>query len=210
MRTSGSAKGELIEASEALRNVSMSHAHGHGGGPRREWQDAKGILEDAGIREGLTVADLGCGSGFFTLPMASMVGEKGTVYAVDSSQEALERLNENIRSGGDRGTVRTVKADVSKTGIPPGSVDVAFFANVFHDIDDREGFLREVKRILRPTGYAVDIDWRRVETEFGPPFEMRLDQGSVEEFLADNGFGIARTLEVGPYHYGLVAVQKPS
>lgn len=188
----------------------MSHAHGHGGGHRREWQDAKAILKDAGIRAGLTVADLGCGSGFFTLPMASMVGEKGTVYAVDSSQEALEQLNENIESGGDVGMVRTVQADVSKTGIPPGSVDVAFFANVFHDIDSKEAFLREVRRILKPTGYAVDVDWRRIETEFGPPFELRLDQDSVKEILADNGFDIARTMEAGPYHYGLVAVQKHS
>lgn len=176
---------------------------------RKSWQNPEVILKDVGIEEGMTVADMGCGPGFFTLPIASVVGEKGLVHAVDSNPAALDMLRDRIRSDGMRKAIKIVRADVAKTDISASSVDMAFFANVLHDIEDKRTFLSEVRRILMPEGVAVVVDWRKVNTPFGPPSEMRLSEDTVRALLQRNGFedsGIS--LKAGPYHYGLVFRRK--
>ena len=184
------------------------HSHGFDDRSRRGWQDPERILKSAGVRRGMTVADLGCGSGFFTIPLGSMVGEAGKVFAVDSRPAAHERLRENLNSV-TRSVVRTVQADVSKTSIPSGSVDAAFVSNLLHDIDDKAEFILEVRR-MKPTGRLVVVDWRRIEMEFGPPLEIRLDEKSVRETLKAGGFEITDIRKPGPYHYGFVATQMNS
>jgi ubiquinone/menaquinone biosynthesis C-methylase UbiE len=172
---------------------------------RREWQDPVAIGERIGIKKGMTVADLGCGPGFFTLPIASMVGEKGKVYSVDSSPAMIKHLRENVsRLGPEKHAVKVVMADVSKTGIPTRSVDVALFANILHDIEDKKAFLAEVARICSPGATVADIDWKKVPTEAGPPLEIRLSERESREILFDGGLSVVRKIEAGPYHYGLV------
>lgn len=171
---------------------------------RRGWQDPVAILKSVGIEKGMTVADLGCGPGFFTVPLASIVGREGTVYAVDASPEVLERLRESLKLEEQRWAVRIMQADVSRTAVPTSSVDVAFFANVLHDIVDKAAFFGEVKRICRPGGSAADIDWKKTPTEYGPPLEIRLTEDESRRLLSENGFKFVRRIDAGPYHYGLV------
>ncbi len=168
---------------------------------RRKWQNPRVILRRIGIKRGMRVADLGCGPGFFTLPMASLVGEKGLVYAVDSDMDALKRLNGSHAS---KARIRIVHADVSKTRIQNSSIDVAFFANVLHDIGSKAAFLREIRRICKPDAIAVDIDWKKASTELGPPRRVRLSEHETRRILSKNGFKVVRRLDAGPNHYGLV------
>lgn len=173
---------------------------------RRRWQDPVAISRAMGVREGMTIADLACGPGFFTLPLASMVGEAGTVYAVDSHPTMLEHLQANMKMSATlRGRVKALRADVLRTGIPSGSVDIALFANVLHDIDDKGSFLSEVRRICRPGAAVVDIDWKKVRTDMGPPFEIRLTEAESRRILSENGLDVISTINPGPHHYGLVA-----
>ncbi len=172
---------------------------------RREWQDPEAILQRAGVAEGMTVVDLGCGPGFFSLPMASIVGASGRVYAVDSSPTMLRHLRRAIKVAGvSRGPIRIVEADVSRTGIPAGTVDVALFANVLHDIDDKRSFLEEVRRICRKGAAVVDVDWKKSRTESGPPHRIRLSASEAKTILSENGFRVVRPFEAGPFHYGLL------
>lgn len=173
---------------------------------RKRWQDPLAISKAIGVKEGMTVADLGCGPGFFTLPLASLVGATGLVYAVDAHPKMLEHLRANIgMSATLRKTIRPIRATVSKTGIPSLTVDVALFANVLHDVDDKEAFLAEVKRICRPGAAIVDIDWKKARTDAGPPFEIRLTEAESRRILSGSGLKVVSTIDPGPYHYGLVA-----
>lgn len=178
---------------------------------RRKWQDPLKISRAIGVKAGMTVADLACGPGFFTLPLASLVGEKGLVYAVDASSTMLNHLQAAVEKFGlSRETIKAIHADVSSSEIPSGSVDVAIFANVLHDLDDKRAFLREVRRICKPGGTIVDVDWRKIRMEFGPPFEIRLTDAESKRILSENGIGVARSIDAGPYHYGLVCSPAPS
>lgn len=172
---------------------------------RREWQDPEQVIKRIGIRGGMVVADLACGPGFFTIPIAGKVGEEGKVYAVDSDDRMLDHLRANLkRSRVAQGMVKAITADVSDTGIPARSVDVALFANILHDLDDSAAFLREVKRICKNDSIVVDIDWQKIHTEHGPPFEIRLTKEESTRILSRNGLKVTRTIDAGAFHYGLV------
>jgi ubiquinone/menaquinone biosynthesis C-methylase UbiE len=170
---------------------------------RKKWQNPTTIVKYSGVHEGMAVADLGCGPGFFTVPMASAVAETGVVYAVDSDPLMLEHLRAAVRRSGVH-NVEIIQADIKETGIASRKVDVAFFANVFHDISDKGAFLNEVKRICKRTGRAVDVDWKKVRSQVGPPYALRLAEGEARRMLEHNGFRVLRRFNAGPYHYGLV------
>lgn len=177
---------------------------------RREWQNPEKIVERVGIRRGMVVADLACGPGFFTIPIAEKVGIGGEVYAVDSSDRMIDHLRANIKkSRVAQRVVKVITADVSDTGIPSGSVDVALFANIVHDIDDSAAFLREAKRIGKRESMMVDVDWQKIHTEHGPPFEIRLTKEESTRILSRNGLKVTRTFDAGPFHYGLICRRSP-
>ncbi len=173
---------------------------------RKQWHNPETILKEAGITRGMIIADLGSGPGFFTIPMAQMTGEKGLVYAVDSSPAMLNGLKENIaKSEVNPNIIKIVNSDVCHTGIPEESVDLVLFANVLHEVEDRKAFFQEVRRISKSTAFIVDVDWKKVQTEHGPPFKERLSEDEAKRVLAENGFSVIKQIEVGPYHYELIA-----
>jgi ubiquinone/menaquinone biosynthesis C-methylase UbiE len=91
---------------------------------RKKMHDPQTVLRNAGVRKGLTIADLGCGPGFFTKPLAQATGEKGLVYAVDSSETMLGSLKENIvKSAVNTSKIKIVNDDVCHTRIPNASVE---------------------------------------------------------------------------------------
>ncbi|MDG6909124.1 MAG: class I SAM-dependent methyltransferase [Nitrososphaerota archaeon] len=174
---------------------------------RRKRQDPLKLMEAAGIRPGMTVADLGCGPGFFTLPLASRVGSRGLVYAVDADPVMLKHLRNNIEeSKADLGRIKILEADVSETGIPARSVDAVLFANVLHDIDDKKAFLGEVTRICKARAMVIDVDWKKIKQEIGPPFGMRLAEAETKKIMSEAGLEVTKALDAGPHHYGLVSV----
>jgi ubiquinone/menaquinone biosynthesis C-methylase UbiE len=172
---------------------------------RKKWHNPEMILNNLGITNGMILADLGSGPGFFTLPMAQITGETGVVYAVDSNQAMLNSLKEYIaKSSVDKDIIKIVNSDVCNTGIPKESVDIVFFANVLHEVDDRKAFFKEVKRIAKPTALVIDIDWKKIQTERGPPLKERLTEDEAEQVISENGFSVIKQVDVGPYHYELI------
>ena len=173
---------------------------------RRAWQDPSVVISTAGVKKGSSVADLGCGPGFFTIPLAEAVGERGVVYAVDSSETMLVRLRRNLMGAGPgvAARVEVVRADISRTELEDGAADVVLFANVMHDLDDVPSFLEEVRRVMKDGGVAVDVDWKKVDNGFGPPLGLRLSESESRGHLLRAGFTKIKTFEAGPYHYGFV------
>ncbi|MHB1071975.1 MAG: class I SAM-dependent methyltransferase [Gemmatimonadaceae bacterium] len=183
------------------------HRHGHRF-PAHEWErllsaerhallDPARVLDLAGVRAGMTVADLGAGPGYFTLPLARRVGETGTVYATDVSPEMLEVLV----ARGLPPHVRPVLAGESHFDIPDGVVDLALLAFVLHEIAHPTAFLREVRRILGPAGRLVVLEWKPQVEETGPPLHERLSVARSAELLAAGGFEVTDEGEANASHY---------
>ena len=117
------------------------------------------LLNAAGLKPGQRVLEVGCGPGFFTIPAAKIVGEKGSVYALDINPVAVETVRRKIEKKSLK-NVHVLLADASETGLPDESVDVAFLFGVIHALDDVDVVMREIHRVLKVKGIlSVQKSW---------------------------------------------------
>lgn len=121
----------------------------------RQWltENALAILMKVGLRSKQTVLDYGCGPGTFSMAAAGIVGQDGKVYALDVRPRALERIREKANSEKIE-NIETILLDTSgfATGLDKEIIDVILLYDVFHDIEDKQGLLQELYRVLRPDG----------------------------------------------------------
>jgi len=149
------------------------------------------------------MVDVGCGPGWFTLEAAKKLGEGGVVYGVDVSEEMLNLLQERAKAAQLYNVQTALAEDDDEFPLPTESADVLLIANVYHEVDAATNFIGEIKRILKPGSTCLVVDWRHEETPVGPPLTERIEQQDVVDEFYANGFILAGTCDVGPYHYGL-------
>ena len=117
------------------------------------------VLNAAGLKPGQKVLEVGCGPGFFTIPAAKIVGEKGNVYALDVNPVAVETVRRKIKEK-DLKNIEVILADASETGLPDESVDVAFLFGVIHALDHVDAVMRETHRVLKAKGVlSIQRSW---------------------------------------------------
>lgn len=117
---------------------------------RRFLHDPQALLGPF-VREGMTVADIGCGMGFFSIAMARMAGDKGTVIAVDLQQEMLDRMQKRAEKAGVASQIRSVLGTEEDIGIKePVDFVLAFW--MVHEVPDIPRFLSQVKSVLKGSG----------------------------------------------------------
>ena len=117
------------------------------------------LLKEAGLKPGQKVLEVGCGPGFFTIPAAKIVGEKGKVYALDVNPVAVETVRRKIKKKGLK-NVEVMLADASETGLPNESIDVAFLFGVVHALDDVDAVMWEMHRVLKAKGVlSIQKSW---------------------------------------------------
>ncbi|MDW5555466.1 class I SAM-dependent methyltransferase [Methanosarcina sp.] len=109
------------------------------------------------IKKGHTVLDLGCGTGFFSLAMAEMVGEKGKVISVDIQEEMLQMLRDKIERAGLKSRIIPHKSQPDKIGISE-MVDFALAFYMVHEVPDKRSFLSEVTSHLKPDGRLLIVE----------------------------------------------------
>lgn len=173
---------------------------------RREWNDPDRVLDCLGLQPGEVLADVGAGPGWFALPAAERVGPSGRVYALDLQEVMLAALRERAREAGLEARVVAVPVREGEPWpLPDGACDAALVANVYHEVVDRPGFLRELARILRPGGRLLVVEWKPEPTPMGPPLEERLEPSRLKEDLERAGFRVEGSCDPGPYHYGWLA-----
>ena len=166
-------------------------------------------LEKFSLSHGAIVADLGAGTGHYALLAAKMIGD-GKVYAVDVQKDLLDKLK-NEANRQHVSNVEVIWGNVEKLGgtkIKDGICDVVIAANIFFQLEDHEGFAKEVSRILKPKGRLFFIDWSDSFGGIGPQAQAVVKQGDAKAFFEKHGFTIDREIPVGSHHYGLVIRKK--
>lgn len=185
-----------------------SQRHYHDDEERRKWQDPDAVLIDVGMKPGLTFVDVGCGNGFFTVPAARLVGDRGHVYAVDAREEAIARLRQ-------RASVENLQNLTARVGEAESVVfcdacaDIVFFGIVLHDFTNPVRVLSNAKKMLKPEGRLVDLDWKKEPMEIGPPEGIRFSEVQAGRLIESAGFKIVAVRNSGPYHYLVIAKRSP-
>lgn len=152
------------------------------------WLPPAEVIGALAIQSGDSIADIGAGTGYFSLPLADAAGTKGTVYAVDSQAEMLALLQQRLETKSIT-NIELVHAEADSTGLPDASCTLVFLANVWHEFVDRAAVLRECKRILKPKGRIAILDWRTdVAPPPGPPVDHRLSASDAEDALLAVGY----------------------
>jgi ubiquinone/menaquinone biosynthesis C-methylase UbiE len=118
-------------------------------------------MQDLAVKPGASVADIGCGEGYFTFRLGQAVGQRGAVFAVEVSEAPLKRIRRQIQ----REHLANIKAVLSKstdTGLSAESCDAALLCNVLHEVPhgQRLPLVQDVVRTLKPGGFFFVIEWR--------------------------------------------------
>jgi ubiquinone/menaquinone biosynthesis C-methylase UbiE len=168
---------------------------------RLEWLPPHDIMQAIDVEPGQTIADVGAGTGYFTVPLARQIGLHGVVYAVDVQPEMLGWIRSKIERD-EVFNIQLVHADAHATQLPDECCDLFFLANLWHELDDRQATLREAMRVLKAEGRIAILDWRPdVERDFGPPLDHRLPVESCVKELQQAGFAVIVIKDICRYHW---------
>lgn len=200
-----------VFAQAATTPEQMHHLHGDPAAyiasledPARDaYQKPDEVLKALALREGETVADIGAGSGYFTVRFARAVGSAGRVYAVDVSPDMIRHLNHRLRDTDIRNVV-PVLSDPDDPLLPDASVDRFVIVDTWHHIDDKEKYLGLLKRMLKPGGQVVHIDFQKRDLPVGPPAGMKIAREDLVKQMEAAGFRLLAEHGFLPYQYFLV------
>jgi arsenite methyltransferase len=176
--------------------------------PKRDaYQKPHEVLTALAIEPGEVIADIGAGSGYFTFRLAHHVGDKGRVYAVDISPDMIRHLNRRIRELKAM-NVTAILADADDPLLAVASIDRFFFSDSWHHIENQSKYLSLIKKMLKPGGEIIMIDFHKKELPVGPPMQMKIAREDVIRQMESNGFRLTKEHTFLPYQYFLEFVPK--
>ena len=168
--------------------------------PEREQKlDAFAVLSMSDINLHDTVAEIGCGPGFFTLPLAKLlVG--GKLYALDIDDEMLDACRQRVGQA-RLGNVEVLKCGEFDFPLEEGVLDGAFLAFVVQHSPDKPRLLRAVRGLIHQRGWCTILEWYHKETETGPPLERRIDPPDLRVMAQEAGFRNAQWRDLNGEQY---------
>jgi ubiquinone/menaquinone biosynthesis C-methylase UbiE len=146
------------------------------------------VMDLLKLTPGKSLADIGAGSGWFTVRAARRVGTSGTVYAEDINPQAIDYINKRAQTE-KLGNIKTVLGTVDDTKLAPASVDVVMLMKVYHEIAHPIPLMTEVRAALKPGARVGIIDRNGNGTDHG------LDQKVVVREMGDAGYKLASTYD---------------
>ena len=171
---------------------------------RRKWQNPEAILANIGVKPGITFIDVGCGTGFFTIPTAHMVGDNGKVLALDVNSSFIAKLQERAKIE----HINNLSVSIGRAEdlvLCNQCADIVFFGIVLHDFQDAAKVLENAKKMVKANCILVNLDWKKKPMDFGPPLKIRFDEQNAADLIERAGFNIESIEDSGPYHYIITA-----
>jgi ubiquinone/menaquinone biosynthesis C-methylase UbiE len=160
---------------------------------------------EIGLRANQTVVHLGCGAGFFLNPAAKIVGSQGKVIGVDIRPDILQEAEGRASRDGFTDIITTIRTDLENgpaDDIKSGSSDWTLVVNILSQADP-EKIMHEAKRITKPGGRIVVVEWSVSQSTIGPPVNKRTPKDQIIAIANELNLKIAKEFTPSPYHYGL-------
>lgn len=165
------------------------------------------IVAKLGLKPGDVVADLGAGSGVFSIPLARAVGPSGKVYAVDVDRELVDYIAGKAKAQ----SVANVQAVLGRFGdpsLPAADVDLAFMHDVLHHIEDRPGYLKNAVRYLEPGGRFAFVELDHVRGAHRDDPTLQVTKAQLTAWMADTGMVTVEEAQLSPEKWFVVYARK--
>jgi ubiquinone/menaquinone biosynthesis C-methylase UbiE len=164
------------------------------------------VIERFALGEGMTVADLGVGTGVYTIAAAEAVGEHGVVYGCDVSKELLSKVSSEAQQKGLT-NLHVIWVDLEQergTTLGDASLDAVIATNILFQIEHKERFLKEIVRILKLGGKALVVDWSDSFGGVGPHAGSVLRRAVAQSLCESAGLQFQKDIDAGSHHYGMI------
>jgi ubiquinone/menaquinone biosynthesis C-methylase UbiE len=158
------------------------------------------MLASLGVKTGMTICDMGCGNGFYTVQIAKMVGPKGHVYGVDIQPEMLKMLNDRA----DKESVTNISpilGTFTEPRLPKGKMDLILCVDVYHEFSYPEQMLAAMRDALAPEGSVVLVEFRAEDPKVFIKPEHKMSKVQIMKELPPNGFKLVKEFDKLPWQH---------
>ncbi len=159
------------------------------------------MLKNLGIKPGMTVCDMGCGNGFYTVQMARLVGEQGKVLAVDIQPEMLRLLTLRAKKANLADRVQPILGSLWDPQLPQGEIDIILCADVYHEFSHPELMLAAMRASLADGGKIVLLEFREEDPKVPIKPLHKMSKRQVLKELKPNGFRLVREFDALPWQH---------
>jgi len=162
-------------------------------------------LKAFGLKENSIVADFGAGTGYYSIAAGTLM-TKGKVYAIELQKDFLDTIKKKVKEIGLK-NVEIIWGNVEKLGgtkLGENIVDAVIASNILFQVEHKDKFIEELKRILKPAGRVLLIDWSEVSIMQKNKIVSKKD---ALQMFEKNGFVLEREINAGDHHYGMILVK---
>jgi ubiquinone/menaquinone biosynthesis C-methylase UbiE len=160
-------------------------------------------LDNIGIQKGMTVADMGAGSGYFTVRLAKRVGNSGTVYAVDVQPAMLSLIRKRMHEQ-KLTNIKPILASESDPGLPKNALDLILMVDVYHELSQPQKVLRKLRSALKSDGRLVVLEYRKEDPHIPIRADHKMSAEEVRLELEAEGYKLEKAVEDLPRQHILI------
>lgn len=176
--------------------------------PERESEEATSrAVEALDLKPGMVAADVGAGSGYYTVRMARKVGPAGKVFATDIQAGMLDILKRRMSREGVENVVPVLGAP-DDPRLPAGAIDLALMVDVYHELAAPQVFVRRLRDALKPDGRLVLIEFRKEDPRVPIQEVHKMSVDQVRQELGAEGYAIDKVIDVLPWQHIIVLKAK--
>jgi ubiquinone/menaquinone biosynthesis C-methylase UbiE len=167
---------------------------------RQSEENTQQALADLHLKPGMVVADIGAGTGYYSLRIARLVSPGGKVIAVDIQPEMLARLRTEAQTE-KLSNVETVLGSASDPKLPTGATDLVLMVDVYHELSQPQSILRHIRAALKPGGRLVLLEYRKEDPKVPIRPEHKMSVRDVRAEIEPEGFHFEQSVENLPWQH---------
>lgn len=167
---------------------------------RQREEDCEKMLKNLGVKPGMTVCDMGCGNGFYSLKLAEMVGQDGKVLAVDIQSEMLRLLKARAEEQGID-NIELILGDLDNPKLPEGKVDLILCVDVYHEFSHPVEMLAGMRKALKPEGRIALLEFRMEDPNVPIKTLHKMSKKQILKEYQANGFELSDEFEDLPWQH---------
>lgn len=160
------------------------------------------MLANLGVKRGMTICDMGCGNGYYSLQLAQMTGEKGLVVGVDVQPEMLNLLRERMEDNGIENII-PILGSFHNPRLPDNMIDMILMVDVYHEFSHPEPMLAAMRKSLKPDGVLVFLEYRKEDRKVPIKPLHKMSKRQVDKELTANGFKLVKSFDKLPWQHML-------